>query len=120
MRSQDRSQPTTATPDGEASPHTGLPSSLPRAMRSIICGGLIVAISALAGVVGFEIYHRVNLSSRIPERINSAAMWIQNHTLSPSPSDEYLGRKIETHPRGLFKINTTIDVGVARRSARGR
>lgn len=42
----------------------------------------------------------------------AGSLWIQTHTLTRSPVDDFFGRKTEEHPQGLFKINTTFDIAV--------
>ena len=74
---------------------------------------LFLSLSVIFGIAGFEIYFRIMLLKKIPDRINSAAMWIQNHTLTKGPMDDFFGREINMHPFGLFKTNTTIDIAVA-------
>jgi hypothetical protein len=85
--------------------------------RNTLVYGLIALASLVAAIVLFEAYHRIMLLYKIPARVNGAAMWLQNHTLTHGPMDDYFGRTTATHPRGLFKINTVIDIAVAHPTA---
>ena len=74
---------------------------------------VIILVSVLAGFLCFEAYWRFELHNRIYDMTTTAnSLWIQTHTLTRSPVDDFFARKTEEHPQGLFKINTTFDIAV--------
>ena len=79
-------------------------------IQSLVFYSVIIALSILAAVTAFEVYHRYKLYKMI--QINSNYLWLQTHTLTRSPVDDFFARLTEENPRGLFKINTTFDVTV--------
>jgi hypothetical protein len=69
--------------------------------------------SVLLGLLLYEVFWRLELRNRIIDTVTTAdSLWIQTHTLTRSPVDDFFGRKTEEHPKGLFKINTTFDIAV--------
>ena len=78
--------------------------------QSLASYSVIIVVSILVAVLGFEVYHRQKIYRRILSNANY--LWIQTHTLTRSPVDDFFSRRTEENPRGLFKINTTFDVAV--------
>jgi hypothetical protein len=73
----------------------------------------IVLVSIGVAFLSFEIYWRIQVRNNILTMVKSAnALWIQTHTLTRSPVDDFFDRHTEEHPKGLFKVNTTFDIAV--------
>ena len=73
---------------------------------------IVIVILVVLSLLVFEVYHRIVLRQKILAIMERATLWVQNHTLVPGAEDEFFHRNVEVHPKGLFKVNTTIDIAV--------
>ncbi len=80
--------------------------------RVVLTYAAIVVVSCLVAVLAFEVYYRTVLSKKINEHADTATLWFQSQSITATPADEYFGRKSSTHPKGLFKVNATIDLAI--------
>lgn len=64
--------------------------------------------------VVYELYARLAMPFKVERHFESAKIWIQNHTLDPASSviDKTFKREVSSHPYGLFRTNTKIDISV--------
>ncbi len=92
-----------------------------RAREKGIVVSAVVAVAAVAVALAlFEAYHRFRLEDRLHRHFAQASFWVWSETLVPAePVDSAFGRRPRVHPRGLFKVDTTLDLSIVPTTDRG-
>jgi hypothetical protein len=80
--------------------------------RKSLLVATIVLVSALLGVVAYEVTIRMSIAKQVSALYGGMPLWLQNQTLTPSPVDAALGRVFEAREDVLFKPNARFDLGV--------
>ena len=81
-------------------------------LRSIL---IIAFISIFVGVLGFEIFHRIDLIGRLQARIAGSFLWIHSDSLSSYSVrlDDFLQSYNKTPEGGQFRASTKFDLSIA-------
>jgi hypothetical protein len=82
-------------------------------LRTVSLYVALYLIAFLSAVLVVEVHHRYVLRNKITNIVESSSLWIQNRTLIRGVIDDFFNRKTEEHPKGLFLVNTTLDIAVA-------
>ena len=74
----------------------------------------IVLCSLLAGVLGFEIYHRIELVGRIQDKVSNGFLWLHSNAIhSDKRLDDFLQSHNQVPENGQFRASSKFDLSIA-------